>query len=265
MIRVCRAEVRKLTTRPAVLVGLALLVLAIVLFEYVLPAIRYSDHRAQELYPDRFTNQLLDVFFIGGILVSLLLGTLAAGSEYGWGTLKTVYTLGAGRLQLLGAQLLAAMLVLTAMLVLSAAAAAATSLVIATIDSQVVAWPAGAAILKTTGAIWLILACYLAGGVALAHLLRSSTLAIGVGLAYFLFFELTFVNYFAQFFGAGTLQKIVPGSSAVALVTSVKLPLPGEIVRQPVVDASHAIVVLALWTVLAAAVSAVLVWRRDVV
>jgi ABC-type transport system involved in multi-copper enzyme maturation permease subunit len=263
MIRVCAAEVRKLMTRPAVLFGLGLLVVAIVVIEYLLPAVRYSDHAAQELYPDRFTNQLLNVFFIGGILVALLMGTLVVGSEYGWGTLRTVYAMGVGRLQLLVGQLLAAVLVLTAMLVLSAAAAAASSLVIATVDGSSVAWPAAGAVMKAMGAVWLILACYVAGGIALGHLLRSAPLAIGVGLSYVLFFELTFVNYFARFFGAaGGLQKVVPGTSASSLIAWVIVPQPRV---APPLDAGHTIVVLALWTVLGVAVSAALVWRRDVV
>jgi ABC-2 type transport system permease protein len=203
------------------------------------------------------------VFFLGGILVALLMGTLAVGSEYGWGTLRTVYAMGVGRVQLLAGQLVAAMLVLTAMLVLSAAAAAATSFVIATLDGVPVAWPAAGSIAKAMGAVWLILACYLAGGMALAHLLRSAPLAIGAGLSYVLFFELTFVNYFAKFFGAAAgLQKVVPGTNASWLIAWVTIP---GVRVAPALDAGHAIVVLALWTVLGVAVSAALVWRRDVV
>ena len=277
MIGILRAEVRKLAARPAILVGVGLLVFAIVLFEYVLPDVRYGDpkyHEAAlsgaelkrlELYPNAFLYPLLSLFWPFGGIVALLVGALSFGSEYGWSTLKTVYTQGPPRLQMLAAQFGVAAAALGATLVLSAAAMAVTSLIIVTVDGKPVAWPAGVDILKALAAIWLVMACYLAIAMALANLLRSPALAIGISLSYLLLFELVFVIYFTRLSGAlGNLKQVVPGTSAGALIGSLRQLEPGERFV-PAVSDPHAILVLAMWTIVCAAVSAVLVWRRDVV
>jgi ABC-type transport system involved in multi-copper enzyme maturation permease subunit len=278
MIGICRAELRKLTARPAIVVCAGLLLVGIVLLFYVLPDITFSspgyhssggrsgaESRAQDLYPAAFLTRLVILFSVGAGMLALLVGTLSAGSEYGWDTLKTVYTQGPGRLPLFLGQVVAAALVLTAVLVLTAALAALSSLAVVTMDGRTPAWPAGIDVLKTLGGIWLVLVCYLAIGVALATLLRNPALAIGGALAYYLVFELALVHFVGILYGSGageTLSEVLPGSSAHALLVSFMPFSPGDVV---VIQDDHAIVVLMLWSVVCVAVSAALVWRRDVV
>ena len=277
MTGVVRAEARKLAARPAVLVGIGLLLLAIVLFEYVLPDVRYADPKFHqgaltgaglkrlELYPNALLYPLLSLFWPFGGMVALLVGTLGFGSEYGWGTLKTVYTQGPPRLQILATQFGVAAVTLGAALVLSAVAMAVTSLVIVTVDRQPVTWPAATDILKALAAVWLVMVCYLAIAMVLANLLRSPALAIGISLSYLLLFELVFVTYFTRFSGAlDSLKQVVPGTSAGDLIGSLVQREPGETFT-PTVSDPHAILVLVTWSILCAAVTAALVWRRDVV
>src|SRR5256885_11320774 len=53
----------------------------------------------QTLYPINFVKNSLNGVGIIGSILTLILGALAVGSEFGWGTVKTVYTQRPGRLQ----------------------------------------------------------------------------------------------------------------------------------------------------------------------
>ncbi|HKF75315.1 MAG TPA: ABC transporter permease subunit [Candidatus Dormibacteraeota bacterium] len=277
MIGIFRAEGRKLVARPAILIGFGLMIFAIVLLEYVLPNLRYSDPnyhlgklsgadlKRLELYPNAFLYITLSLYWPFAGIAALLVGALSFGSEYGWSTLKTVYTQGPSRLRIVAAQFCVAVAALGVVLVLSAAAMAATSLIIVTVDGKPFSWPAGIDVLTGLAAIWLVMVCYLAIAMALANLLRSPALAIGISLSYLLLFELVLVTYVLRLTGAlGGLNQVVPGTSAGDLLGSLKHLEPGERFVPTVTD-PHAILVLVTWTIVCAAVSAALVWRRDVV
>ena len=68
-----------------------------------------------------------------GILLIMILGALAMGVEYGWGTLRTTLTRGIGRWQFLGAKVLALLLMSSAGLVIVALFAAVSSAVFASL------------------------------------------------------------------------------------------------------------------------------------
>lgn len=275
MIGICRAELRKLTARPAIVVISLLPPLAILLFFYIIPYIVFSypnyhsasgrtglESKALGLYPAAFLTQVLLVLSLGSGMLALGVGTLSAGSEYGWNTLKTVYTQGPGRLPLFAGQLVAATLVLTAVLTATFVLAAVSSLAIVTVDGRPATWPAGVDVVKAIGAIWLVLVCYLAIGVALANLVRNAALAVGIALAYYLVFETAIIGFVTNLFSRArdTLSNVLPGSSAHALLDS--LSPSGKTVA---IQDQHAVVVLLLWTVVCVSISAALVWRRDVV
>ena len=63
---------------------------------------------------------------------SVIMGAMAAGSEYGWGTLKTVLSQRPGKLAMLSGKLLALALLLLVFVVRGLAAGAAGSLVVET-------------------------------------------------------------------------------------------------------------------------------------
>src|SRR4029077_17760793 len=56
------------------------------------------------LYPINFVKSALEGVGIVGSNLTLILGALVVGSEFGWGTVKTVYTQRPGRLQTLAGQ-----------------------------------------------------------------------------------------------------------------------------------------------------------------
>ena len=99
------AEVLKLRKRPAVWVLGGLWIVVVVLFLYLLPALIFAviiadappeagpglEEQFSTLTPGNLSPYLLQFLFPGlGTSVAIILGSLAAGSEYGWGTLKVI-------------------------------------------------------------------------------------------------------------------------------------------------------------------------------
>ena len=108
------AELMILRKRTATWVLLGLWATMAGFFAYILP---YADYRNQtgaarqtslnDLLPHEFVGNVLGGYpFFGGVLI-LILGVLTLGSDFGWGTLKTLFTQRPGRLQVFGSKLIA--------------------------------------------------------------------------------------------------------------------------------------------------------------
>jgi ABC-type transport system involved in multi-copper enzyme maturation permease subunit len=235
-----RAEWLKLRKRQAVQVLVLLSIAIAFFFNYAIPYWRYqgaqggvsmggdiAEQALLRLLPGELIRQTFNGTFVANLL-TLILGVLVAGSEYGWGTLKTVLTRRPGRVAVFGGKVLALGGIVT-MIVLAifAMAAAASALVAATegdvarhasapalvaklsplyegggagVAEQEAAqladqlpralfWPPLLDIGKAVGATWLILAAFAAFGLFLATLARGTALAIGVGLVWLLVIE----------------------------------------------------------------------------
>lgn len=186
-----------------------------------------ADLELLNLLPGGIAQQLVSLpFLIGGPLM-LILGVLVAGSEYGWGTLKTVLTRRPGRIAVYGGKVLVLVVVVTGIvLVFFALAAAASMLVaqregdvarqasapaIAALINQVVPfdqafgdrhgaaiaealprflqWPPAREVGTALGAAWLSLLLHAVLGLFLATITRGTAFAIGLGLAWLLVVE----------------------------------------------------------------------------
>ena len=121
--------------------------------------------------------------FLGGVF-ALMLGVLAFGSEYGWGTLKTLLIQRPGRLGVLGAKLAALGVVLIVFSVALFVTGALVSTVIAHIEGKSVSWPSSWLLVRAVAAGWLILAAWATLGVLLGIATRGTSLAIGIGVLY---------------------------------------------------------------------------------
>jgi ABC-2 type transport system permease protein len=275
-----RAELLKLDQRPAVwiLLGIALALLG--LFSYLLPWLLYThppqgvnpprgvtlSQLKQPLYPIHLVSTAVTASNIPSAL-ALILGVLFVGSEYSWGTFKTLLTQRPGRLQTLIGKLLAMEIALGAAVLLFFAVAAFFSFVLALIDGQPVdEWPAGSTILAGILASWLSWSWQALFGATLAFAFRQSALAIGLGLAYSFVIEGVILNLAGSFGGdfIRTLEKLFPGPNASALLTSFEDLVPGNPAHHPLVGASEATLVLILYCLAAAIASAILVTRRDI-
>jgi ABC-2 type transport system permease protein len=246
-----------------------------VLFAYVIPYVEYLNgsepgQRLAELLPERFAGNLVGGFpFFGGVF-ALMLGVLALGSEYGWGTLKTLFIQREGRLRVFGAKLVALGAVLLPFTVVVFALGAGASYVIAAREGAAVEWPSAWLIVRAMGAGWLILAVWASFGLLLAAVSRGTSLAIGIGILYALVIEglisafagsVSFLEPVTEFFlraNAYSLVKAVGLSVADAAGNG-----PGAF-SGPYVATGQALLVLLAYMAGFLALSGLLLRRRDV-
>ena len=221
------------------------------------------------LYPAAFVKYTLSTWDTLGGVFALILGVLSQGSEYGWGTIKTLYTQRPGRVALLAGKLGALSLAVLVLVLALFAIDALSSYVVASIDGKSTALPAGVDILKGLAAGWLIFEFWAVFGFFLATLFRQSALAIGLGLAYAIVIE-GIIFQIAGNFGGDTVKRVLswfPLANTGYLSQSFGAAVPAGLARtiaKPVADANHAVLVLLIYMTVFIALASVLVSRRDV-
>lgn len=217
----------------------------------------------QALYPIGLTRMAAGN--PSGITAALefVVGVLIVGTEYSWGTLRSVLTVGPSRLDTFSAKALCLALVTGVATVLRYPVAAGCSVLFATLDHQAIVWPPAVEVVASLPAAWLIALCYASFGACLAFVFRRSTMAYGVGLTYLFVIE----DRVFGIFGAANpvlteVWKLFPGPNATALAAS--FGSAGSVGQSLMIDTERAVLTLAAYTVVALAVSAVLLVRRDV-
>ena len=271
------AELVKLLRRPATWVLLGLWPSVQLVFSLLIPYVSYRRGASYEgsppevllagTLPDRLVqNALSGLPLFGGALV-LTLGALLAGSEYGWGTLKTLLVQGPRRLTVLTGQLLALLVVLAGTVAMSVLLTALASWGIAAGESAAFAWPTPGDLVRGFAGGLLIAGTWGAMGMFLGTALRGTALPIGLGLVWILAIESLVVNVAApllSLFDAG--QALLPGVNAGSLVAA--LAGPDAVLRTPgvaaIVGGTQAAWALAGFLVLFTALTGLLLVRRDV-
>jgi ABC-2 type transport system permease protein len=277
------AELLKVGRRPAMwLVAVVWLVLSLV-FGYLFPYLSYrgaptgpaagagaasAEQVLAEALPANLVPTAIQGFPVFAGALALLLGVLSAGSEYGWGTWKTILAQGPGRLAVLAGKLGALGLVLLLVVLATFAVAAPASWLVAWVESQPLRWPPLAELAQGLAAGWLVVAMWGWAGMFLGILVRGTSLAIGLGLVWTLAVE-NLARGFASLLAAiDTLQRWLPGTNAGSLAAAVGVPVQGAPGGTPgvtaTVDGTRATLVLATYLVAFTAVAAVLLQRRDV-
>jgi ABC-2 type transport system permease protein len=284
MFAVFRGELFKLVRRPGIWVLLGVLLALVIVLGYGVFYLIYTfpppgsssglpkgttlaDFKVA-LYPVNFVKETMGMWVSLAGVIALIVGVLVQGSEYGWGTIKTLYTQRSGRLTMLFGKLAALAVIVLVMVLALFAATALSSFVIATIDGHDTTFPAVDVILKGIGAAFLIFGFWSVFGLWLATLFRQSAMAIGLGLAYALVIELLIFGILAGLGGTivKQIQQWFPIANTGYLADSFgPINLRG-IARTaaPFADANHAIVVLLLYVVAFTAISAWLSRTRDI-
>jgi ABC-type transport system involved in multi-copper enzyme maturation permease subunit len=304
-----RAEWLKLRKRPAVQVLVLLVVGIMIFFNYALPYWLYqgaqggvtiwggiAEQDLLDILPGNLVQQTVFGSFVAGIL-TLILGVLVAGSEYGWGTLKTVLTRRPGRVAVYGGKVLALGVMVTMIVLAIFAAAATASALVAATEGEVaqqasapdiavrinqvvpfgetyaeqeaariaeqlaraLQWPPALEIVKAIAALWLILAIHAAFGLFLGTLARGTALAISLGLVWLQVVEAYGMDR-ARFGRSihGIVQWLI-GANTNSLAVS----FIGE--RGLIeMSATRAVLVLSGYTLLFIALGALFFRRRDV-
>jgi ABC-2 type transport system permease protein len=247
-----------------------------VLFAYVIPYVEYLNgsrpgpRSLGQLLPAQLAGNLVEGFpFFGGV-IALMLGVLGLGSEYGWGTLKTLFIQREGRLRVFGAKLLALGAVVVPFVLSVFALGAGASYVIALREGVAVEWPSAWLVVRAMGAGWLILAVWASFGLLLAAVSRGTSLAIGVGILYALVIEglisafadaVSFLEPVTEFFLRANAYSLVKGLGLS--VSEAAGNGPGAF-SGPYVSTGQALLVLVAYMAAFLTVSGVLLRRRDV-
>jgi ABC-type transport system involved in multi-copper enzyme maturation permease subunit len=195
----------------------------------------------------------------------MVLGALVAGSGYSWGTWKTVFTQGPGRLSVVSGSFAALTIFVVATVLASLALCFGLSLLVAGVEAQTVVWPSLSDLARSTGAGFLVMEVWALLGFLLGTLARGPALAVGLGLVWALVVE-NLLRGVGELLGAvEAFTKVLPGTGGGSLVGSIvgtggPDPAPGVIDTLP---AGQALVVLAAYLVLTPALAAWLVARRD--
>jgi ABC-2 type transport system permease protein len=266
-VRSFRAELLKLIHRPATLWITAIALVSMVLVVYMIlyfasqggdnvPPEQAAELR-ERLYPARFhdavlsnTNQLFHI-------LAVVLGALSLGSEYGWGTWKTIFTQRPGRLPVMAGKLAGLSSVVIGLTLILFLAAAGSSYVAASVDGLPKAWPSGLGVVRAIGAGTLVMLFWALFGAALATVLRQSAIAIGLATAY-IFAELLSRSVLIS----TSLFRFLPGVNATALLNSAGTIQGRAPANQ--IEGTQAAMVLVAYVVAFAILALALVHRRDV-
>lgn len=220
-----RAELRRLGRWPALWILSGVWWALNLTFGYVFPYLTYKNN-GTSVGPGRGDGTLALLLpahapivavqglpLFGGALV-VILGALAAGSGYGWGTWKTVFTTGPRREVALGGTFGALAVILVALTVSTIAVDLAASTVIGLVENQTLLAPTALDLARGAGAALLIGGVWLLGGVLLGTLTRGPALAVGLGLVWTLVVE-NLLRAVANVLGPlKTVTDVLPGTAA---------------------------------------------------
>jgi ABC-2 type transport system permease protein len=269
-----RAELLVLRKRASTWILLGTWAMLALVFAYIVPYAQYLNGATQaplvDVLPQNLVGALMGGFpFFGGVL-ALMLGVLTLGSEYGWGTLKTLFTQRPGRLHVFGAKLLALAAALAVFVLVVFALGAVASYAIAISEGAAVSWPSLWLLLRGLAAGWLILAVWAGFGVLLAVLFRGTALAVGVGILYALVIEGLVSALATQVSLLDPLVELFVRASGYSLVVGLGASAedagdrgPGSF-SGPFVDGEQALLVLVSYLVVFVLVAGWSLRRRDV-
>ncbi len=236
-------------------------------FSYLLPYL--TDEGIEAMLPERFVATMISGFPFYGGAIALMLGVLSIGSDFGWGTFKTLFSQRPGRSRVFAAKIGALGIILVPFVVLMFVIGAAASAFIAWREGAAIDWPDVWTVVQAILAGWLILAVWAAVGVLLAVVTRGTSLAIGIGIMYTLVIE-GLISAFAN--RISWMEPLIDGflrANAYSLVR----PLGGAgdeagegpgVFTGPFVGETQALIVLTGYVVVFLGVSLWLLRRRDV-
>jgi len=273
MIRAVAAELLVLRKRAATWILLGIWTLLGTCFAYVIPyALDPEDATGgvREFLPASLAGTLIEGFpFFGGVF-ALMLGVFALGSEFGWDTLKTLFSQRPGRLRVLAAKLVALGVVLVPFVLALFLAGAVASTVIAALEDAPATFPPLWLLVRTFAAGWLILVVWAALGVLLGVATRGTSLAIGVGILYALVVEGLLGELAGSIGALEPLGELFLRANGYSLAAALGAPIeaigangPGSF-EGPFVGSGQAFGVLVALAAAFVALAALLLRHRDV-
>jgi ABC-2 type transport system permease protein len=276
MIRSLRAEWIRLGRWPTTWVLCGTWLLLNLTFGYLFPYLSYRNDGTgfrggagmAQMVPERVPVTMIQGLPLFGGALLLILGALAVGSGYGWGTWKTVFTTGPRRATALGGTVAALGTLIVGLVVVTFGLDLAAAYLVAVTESAPTTGPAFGDVAQGLGAGLLISAMWTGAGVLLGTLTRGPALAVGLGLVWTLVVENLLRGVSSLLGPLKTVTDLLPGTAAGSLVGAFGgLPqsapdgTPGV---TTVIGGPLALLLLAAYVVAVLGASLVLTSRRDV-
>lgn len=281
MIASLRAEVFKLRKRNAIWLVAAVWLILTLVFGYFFPYLSSTgsttgpesgspdaDDPLLQALPANLASSAIQGFPLFAGALALILGVLVMGSEFGWQTVKVLFTAGPRRGQVLAGKVVATVLLMLLLVLATFVIAAPAAWSVAALEDRPVDWPAASDLALGVLAGWLIVSMWAAFGLFLAVLVRGTALAVGLGLVWTLALE-TLLRLFASAVSAlDVLQKFFPGTNAGALAGAMGVPAQGEPGGTPgvttAIGGTQSALVLGAYLVAFTVVSSIILRRRDI-
>jgi ABC-2 type transport system permease protein len=276
ILRSARAELLRLRKWPAVWVTLGVWLTLAATFGYLFNYLAYATGSQNFATDGQPAGSLLAQVLPGNVpavlvqgtpmfggALMMVLGALVAGSGYGWGTWKTVFTQGPSRTSaVLGSMAAVAVLVLGLVLA-TAVMSFGLALGIAALEDAAVVWPASTELASGMGYAYLILLMWALVGFGLGTLARGPALSVGLGLVWALVLENLLRGVGALLSPVEAFTHLTPGTAAGSLVGAfVGTPTdPGVL---DVLSRERSLLTLAAYVVLVPVATLLLVRHRDV-
>ncbi|MFE2956913.1 ABC transporter permease [Nocardia tengchongensis] len=274
-----RAELLRLRKWPAFWIVLGTWVLLNLTFAYLFNYLAYttgsSTRMSNGLPREALLQQMLpaavpEVFtqgmaLFGGALM-LVLGALATGSGYGWGSWKTALAQGPSRVSVIGAVVLSLTVTVVALVLVAFVVDTGVAALIAGTQGQSLALPSLGRMLLGIGSGAAILGMWTLAGALIGTAARGPALAVGLGLVWVLVVENLLRGVGAIFSPIRAITDHLPGTAAGSLAGSLRTvsgpATPGVL---NVLSRGESLLFLAGYVVLFVAGTVWLIRRRDMV
>lgn len=274
-----RAELLRLRKWPTVWVLGGVWLALNLTFAYVFNYIAYTtgsgnfgtgeatDGLLADLLPEAIPRIYTGGLPMFGGAIMMILGALAAGSGFGWGTWKTVLTQGPGRLVAFAGTLVALSVVIVAIIAGQLVLDSGASALIATVESQALVWPDAGELAQSVGGGLLISAMWATAGVLIGVLTRSPALAVGLGLVWSLVVENLLRGVANLINELEYVTNVLPGTAAGSMAGALGATAEGEGEGAPgvltVLTGAESATLLTAYLVAFVVAAAVTMRRRD--
>ncbi|MFB7721070.1 ABC transporter permease subunit [Nocardia sp. NPDC056100] len=279
LIASTRAELLRLRKWPAFWIVLGTWILLNLTFAYLFNYLAYTtgdSSRMSNGQPREVLLQLMlpsavpEVFtqgmaMFGGALM-LVLGALAVGSGYGWGTWKTVLTQGPSRAAAIGGVVVSLAVTVVALVLVAFVVDTGVAALIAATQDQSLALPSAGRILLGIASGTAILGMWTLAGALIGAIARGPALAVGLGLVWVLVVENLLRGVAGIFSPIKALTDHLPGTAAGSLAGSLRTTTgPGTPGVLDILSRAESLLVLAAYVAVFAAGTIWLIRRRDMI
>jgi ABC-type transport system involved in multi-copper enzyme maturation permease subunit len=280
VVNVARGQLFALVRRPAIWTIFTAIAVLNQVFSYLIPYLSYRSGDASGFdegvppaqllagtLPGQLVPNTLDGFPVFAGALALAFGALVFGSDYGWDTVKSLFTQRPSRAAVLGGHLLAMVAWIVGAVVVLFGLSAVSSVAIAAAEDRSLAFPSAGHLLLGIGSGALVLTMWAGVGAALSVLLRSVALPIGLGIVWALGIENLIASMAGSMLSAlDPLRDVLPGVNAGSLVAAVTPERIGEAAPgvSTSVDGPRALLTLAGYFAVCAGLALWSYRRRDV-